>query len=57
MRSDSPQNERSRRARLLSTTALKHSRKLRLVASYLRAHDRLAQPPTSTTHERRPTGE
>ena len=29
-----------RRARLLSSTALKRSRKLSLVAFYLRAHDR-----------------
>ena len=48
MRSDSLQRERSRRARLLSTTALNHSRKLRRVAFYIRAHDRLALPPRTS---------
>jgi hypothetical protein len=53
MRSNSLQREASRRARLLSATALKHSRRLRLVAFYLRAHDRDAQPlRTSPTPER-----
>ena len=40
-----------RRARLLSSTALKRSRKLSLVVFYLRAHDRLANP--SRTEARR----
>jgi hypothetical protein len=34
--------DKGRRARLLSSTALKHSRKLSLVVFYLRAHDRSA---------------
>ena len=34
--------DEGRRARLLSSTALKRSRKLSLVAFYLRAHDRVA---------------
>jgi hypothetical protein len=36
------QRDQRRRARLLSSTALKRSRKLSLVALYLRAHDRSA---------------
>jgi hypothetical protein len=52
MSRDSHQREDERRARLLSSTALKHSRKLRMVVFYLRAHDRFAKP--SRTKARRP---
>jgi hypothetical protein len=43
--------DEGRRARLLSSTALKRSRKLSLVAFYLRAHDRFAN--LSRTEARR----